>query len=493
MLERKICPVEHESLIVKTGIARRTLELYSYAYTLEKIPKSANDVFDSMLGFLSTSDALVDPLYHTSLADLSTHGEIENFSLHLSAHIARDKILPLLPKKEYYRDNKKITLDPKQYTLLQEKLIKYNQDIIKGTRNADPLLLQEYFLSKIAESTYRNGQNLEYGPFNNALSEWIIQIKNGQIVEYPGRYCLPVEISEVVNTREEEHSSKNNIIDPGNNRPPLPITFKDIAGYTDAKKQLSVLVQILTKNNVYKKAGIPTPTGIILHGPKGNGKTSLAYAFANECGWPFHELCLSEVLNEWLGQSEKRISSFLDQKGVLFLDEVHALGSDMGHSSGEGSQLITRIQTVIRKKLEIPDSERIILAATNYLDRIDSALKGRRLEKLIYIDYPTVEDCKEIIDYYLNKAGNSSEKGYNYQNVDSAKIAQVMIEHASAQKKISNNPDEIGFSCKEIQNVIYGIIGKYSESMLNEDNMKIPTTEDYIKQVRTVDLLARQN
>lgn len=174
-------------------------------------------------------------------------------------------------------------------------------------------------------------------------------------------------------------------------------TFDDVIGMEDVKKLIRerVIDQIMFPE-LYEQFGVKGGTGLLLFGLPGTGKTTIARAIAHEIGAPLYTVQLSDVLNKWLGESEKRISQLFDKArstptALIFFDDFDALGmartDDGNHNNKIIVELINQIQGFHKN-----DNTIVLLAATNRPWMIDSALlRGGRFEHHIYVPLPNHE------------------------------------------------------------------------------------------------------
>ncbi|MGB3020189.1 MAG: AAA family ATPase, partial [Microgenomates group bacterium] len=105
------------------------------------------------------------------------------------------------------------------------------------------------------------------------------------------------------------------------------ITFKDVAGVDEAKKELEEVVDFLRHPDKYKKVGARTPKGVILIGPPGCGKTLLAKAVAGEAGVPFFSIAGSEFMEMLVGIGAARVRDLFatakkSAPAIIFIDEI---------------------------------------------------------------------------------------------------------------------------------------------------------------------------
>ena len=115
-------------------------------------------------------------------------------------------------------------------------------------------------------------------------------------------------------------------------------TFADVGGMERVKDEIRIkIIHPLEHEELYRAYGKPIGGGILLCGPPGCGKTHLARATAGEISASFLAVGLADVLDMWIGKSEKRLHAAFEQARrrapcVLFFDEVDALGANPGSS-----------------------------------------------------------------------------------------------------------------------------------------------------------------
>ena len=174
------------------------------------------------------------------------------------------------------------------------------------------------------------------------------------------------------------------------------VTFKDVAGAEEAKKELMQIVSYLQNPGRLRRLGGKAPSGVLLIGDPGNGKTLLAKAVAGEAGAEFHEISGSDFVEMFVGVGAARVREFfakgrVKRPAVLFIDEIDAVGRQRGTGVGGGND--EREQTLNQILVEMDgfkDNEGIIImAATNRPDILDPALtRPGRLGLHILVDAP---------------------------------------------------------------------------------------------------------
>ncbi|OGK16718.1 cell division protein FtsH [Candidatus Roizmanbacteria bacterium RIFCSPLOWO2_02_FULL_37_19] len=183
------------------------------------------------------------------------------------------------------------------------------------------------------------------------------------------------------------------------------ITFKDVAGVDEAKKELEEIVDFLKNPKKYKKLGARPPKGVILVGPAGTGKTLLAKAVAGESNVPFFSVAGSEFMEMLVGIGAARVRDLFSiaktsAPSIIFIDEIDAIGRTRSVSAMPAHD--EREQTLNQILVEMdgftPNDQVIVVAATNRGDLLDSALlRPGRFDRRVIIDYPDLEGRKSIL------------------------------------------------------------------------------------------------
>ena len=182
------------------------------------------------------------------------------------------------------------------------------------------------------------------------------------------------------------------------------VTWDNVGGLKDLREELyyDIVLPIINPQKL-KLVGISKAAGVLLYGPPGCGKTLLAKAVANEAKANFISIKGPELLNKYVGESERAIRSlFIRAKNsspcIIFFDELDALvpkRSNENNNSGERvvNQLLTEMDGLEDRK------QIFIIAATNRPDIIDPAmLRPGRLDKLLYVPLPDFENRCAILD-----------------------------------------------------------------------------------------------
>ncbi len=201
------------------------------------------------------------------------------------------------------------------------------------------------------------------------------------------------------------------------------VTFANVAGVEEAKKELVEVVDFLKHPEKYTKLGARTPKGVILVGPAGCGKTLLAKAVAGEAGVPFFSIAGSEFMEMLVGIGAARARDLFatakkSAPAIIFIDEIDAIGR--ARSGGGMPSHDEREQTLNQILVEMdgftPNERVIVMAATNRGDLLDSALlRPGRFDRRIIVNYPDLEGRKEILKIHMR--GKPFEENVEWDRV----------------------------------------------------------------------------
>ncbi len=190
----------------------------------------------------------------------------------------------------------------------------------------------------------------------------------------------------------------------------LKVTFKDVAGLSEAKEEIEEIVEFLKNPGRYTDLGGKIPKGALLVGPPGTGKTLLAKAVAGEADVPFFSMSGSDFVEMYVGVVAARVRDLFRQAKdkapcIIFIDEIDAIGRARGKNPNMGSN-DERENTLNQLLTEMDgfgtNSGVIILAATNRADILDKALlRAGRFDRQIYVDLPDLNDRKEVFKVHL--------------------------------------------------------------------------------------------
>ena len=182
------------------------------------------------------------------------------------------------------------------------------------------------------------------------------------------------------------------------------VTYEDVAGLENAKRELEEVVAYLKDPSRFQKLGGELPHGILLVGPPGVGKTLLAKATAGEADVPFFSISGSEFIEMFVGVGASRVRDMFkkakkDAPAIIFIDELDSIGRVRGTGLGGGPD--EREQTLNQILAEMDGFEAhhslVVLSATNRPDVLDPALiRPGRFDRRITLDMPQ-KKAREMI------------------------------------------------------------------------------------------------
>ncbi len=182
------------------------------------------------------------------------------------------------------------------------------------------------------------------------------------------------------------------------------VTWENVGGLADTKERLRETIQWpLDYPEVFEAMDMEAAKGVLMYGPPGTGKTLLAKAVANEAQSNFISIKGPELLNKYVGESEKGVREVFEKARsnaptVIFFDEIDAIATERGASqsdSGVGERVVSQLLTELDGLEELEDV--VVIATTNRPDLLDTALlRPGRLDRHVHVPVPD-EDARKAI------------------------------------------------------------------------------------------------
>ncbi|MCJ7792404.1 MAG: ATP-dependent zinc metalloprotease FtsH [Candidatus Marinimicrobia bacterium] len=244
-----------------------------------------------------------------------------------------------------------------------------------------------------------------------------------------------------------------------------PVTFNDVAGVEEAKRELEEIVDFLRHPGKYRRLGARTPKGVLLVGPSGTGKTLLARAVAGEAKVPFFSMAGSEFMEMLVGVGASRVRDLFSTAkkaapSIIFIDEIDAIGRQrgMGIAGGHDEREQTLNQILVEMDGFTPNDNVMVLSATNRGDLLDSALlRPGRFDRRVVLDMPDIEDREAIIK--IHARGKPLVKGISWNRV--------------AKRTV-------GFSGADIENMLNEaaiLAARYNKDVINMEDIEEAATK----------------
>ena len=220
------------------------------------------------------------------------------------------------------------------------------------------------------------------------------------------------------------------------------VNFNDVGGMQKVKDEISLkIIQPLNNPELYKAFGKKAGGGILLYGPPGCGKTFIARATAGEINAKFISVGLHDILDMWIGNSEKNLHEIFEMARrnapcVLFFDEVDAMGAsrnDMKHSAMRHviNQFLAEMDGVNNNNDGV-----LILAATNAPWSVDGAFRRPgRFDRVIFVAPPDEPARADILNAMLKEkpaagvdAGKVAKNTNNFSGADLKAVVDIAVE-----------------------------------------------------------------
>tara|TARA_A100001037_G_scaffold306718_1_gene354522 strand:+ start:3402 stop:5663 length:2262 start_codon:yes stop_codon:yes gene_type:complete len=245
------------------------------------------------------------------------------------------------------------------------------------------------------------------------------------------------------------------------------ILWEDIGGLDSTKQRLREAVQWPLKYpEVFDTLGLDSASGILLYGPPGTGKTLLAKAVANESEANFISIKGPELLNKYVGESEKGVREIFAKARqnapvVIFFDEIDSIATQRGKNTGDSGvseRVVSQLLTEMNGLEELENV--VVIATTNRPDLIDSALlRPGRFDFQVHIPMPDESARRTIFEIHTAEKpmaddidlGQLASKTEGYNGADIAAICREAASEAGREYINSVNIEDIPESVGNIR------------------------------------------
>lgn len=238
------------------------------------------------------------------------------------------------------------------------------------------------------------------------------------------------------------------------------VTFDDIGGIDEQLEAVREGIEYpLSYPDKFDQFNVDVPTGIMLHGPPGTGKTMVARAVANEIDASFIRLSASELVKKYIGEGARLVRDVFDvarenAPAIIFIDEIDAVATART-ADGDGSNEVQRTLMQLFTELDgfEKDSNIFVIGATNRLDMLDEALlRPGRFDRKIEVGYPDEDGVRDILSVYTDDV--EIEDGVNFDRIvsqltefndgDGASGADIQsVVNEAAMSAIRNENEEV--------------------------------------------------
>ena len=212
------------------------------------------------------------------------------------------------------------------------------------------------------------------------------------------------------------------------------VRYEDIGGIDEQVREVREAVEDPIENpQQFEQVGIEPPSGVLLHGPPGTGKTMLAKAVANESNATFIKMTGSELVQKFIGEGARLVRDLFalaaeEEPAVVFIDEIDAIASRRTDSKTSGDAEVQRTMMQLLSEMDGFDDrgEIRIMAATNRYDMLDEAiLRPGRFDRLIEVPKPGPEGRVKILEIHSRDINVDS-------TIDFTELAEELDDYSGA-------------------------------------------------------------
>ena len=215
------------------------------------------------------------------------------------------------------------------------------------------------------------------------------------------------------------------------------VTYDDIGGLDEQIREVREAVEEPLVNAArFREVGIDPPSGVLLHGPPGTGKTMLARAVANQTDATFIKMAGSELVHKFIGEGARLVRNLFElaserEPAVIFIDEIDAIAAKRTESKTSGDAEVQRTMMQLLSEMDGFDDrgEIRIIAATNRFDMLDRAiLRPGRFDRLIEVPKPDAVGREQIFKIHTREMNVDDD-------IDYAKLAEMADDASGADIK----------------------------------------------------------
>jgi transitional endoplasmic reticulum ATPase len=257
------------------------------------------------------------------------------------------------------------------------------------------------------------------------------------------------------------------------------VTWEDVGGLEGTKERLRETIQWpLEYPEVFEQMDMQAAKGVLMYGPPGTGKTLLAKAIANESKSNFISIKGPELLNKYVGESEKGVREVFEKARsnaptVVFFDEIDSIATERGQNTGDsgvGERVVSQLLTELDGLEELEDV--VVIATTNRPDLIDTALlRPGRLDRHVHVPVPDEEARRKIFAVHTDDKpladdvdlDNLARRTDGYVGADIEAVCREASMAASREFINSVDPDDIDGSIGNVR-----VTADHFDTALNE-------------------------
>jgi proteasome regulatory subunit len=199
------------------------------------------------------------------------------------------------------------------------------------------------------------------------------------------------------------------------------VAYGDVGGLDDELREVRETVEAPLENpEQFDDVGIEPPSGVLLHGPPGTGKTMMAKAVANHTDATFVKMAGSELVRKFIGEGSRLVRDLFElaeqkEPAIIFIDEIDSIASKRTDSKTSGDAEVQRTMMQLLSEMDGFENrgEVRIIAATNRFDMLDRAiLRPGRFDRLIEVPEPGQEAREEILRIHTRDMNLADDVDY---------------------------------------------------------------------------------
>ena len=276
---------------------------------------------------------------------------------------------------------------------------KYQQKLERLTHENKKLKQSPLFVATVQELTDEGVIIKQHGNNQEALTEVTDEMREALTPD--SRVAVNNSLS-IVKQLDSETDVRDRVMQVDQSP---EVSYSDIGGIDEQMEEVRETVEMPIKSpEMFDEVGIDPPSGVLLHGPPGTGKTMLAKAVANQTDATFIKMAGSELVHKFIGEGAKLVRDLFElarqqEPAVVFIDEIDAIAAKRTESKTSGDAEVQR--TMMQLLAEMDGFEErgqiSIIAATNRFDMLDRAiLRPGRFDRLIEVPKPDFEGREMI-------------------------------------------------------------------------------------------------
>jgi len=254
------------------------------------------------------------------------------------------------------------------------------------------------------------------------------------------------------------------------------VDYSMIGGLDEVLQEVRESVELpLTEPELFEELGIEPPSGVLLHGAPGTGKTLIAKAIASQAKATFIRMSGSDLVQKFVGEGSRLVKDIFQlardkSPSILFIDEIDAVGSMRTYDGTSGSAEVNRTMLQLLAEMDgfDPKGNVKVVAATNRVDLLDPALlRPGRFDRSIEIPLPDEKGRVEILKIHTRKMNLAND-------VDFEKLAKVMNGMSGAEISVITKEAGIFVLRRRGKQITMADFMKAYEKVVNVQEPSIP-------------------